>query len=49
MEYCVQTTDLSQRLVAERFPVVDGHVAIPTRPGLGIELDEATLKEFAVA
>jgi len=49
MEYCVQTTDLNQRLVAERFPVVDGHVAIPTRPGLGVELDEATLKEFAVA
>lgn len=49
MEYCVQTTDLNQRLVAERFPLVDGHVAIPDRPGLGIELDEAVLKEFAVA
>ena len=33
MEYCVQTTDLNQRLVAERFPLVDGHVAIPERPG----------------
>ncbi|HZT18525.1 MAG TPA: mandelate racemase/muconate lactonizing enzyme family protein [Dongiaceae bacterium] len=49
MEYCVQTTELNQRLVAERFPLVDGHVAIPTGPGLGIELDEAALKEFAVA
>ena len=48
MEYCVQTTDLNQRLVAERFPVIDGHVAIPTRPGLGIELDEAALEEFAL-
>jgi L-rhamnonate dehydratase len=48
MEYCVQTTDLNQRLVAERFPLVDGHVAIPMGPGLGIELDEAALKEFAV-
>ena len=48
MEYCVQTTDLNQRLVAERFPLVDGYVAIPTGPGLGIELDEAVLKEFAV-
>jgi L-rhamnonate dehydratase len=48
MEYCIQTTDLNQRLVAERFPVVDGHVAIPMRPGLGIELDDAALKEFAV-
>ena len=48
MEYCVQTTDLNQRLVAERFPLVDGQVAIPTGPGLGIELDEAVLKQFAV-
>jgi L-alanine-DL-glutamate epimerase-like enolase superfamily enzyme len=49
MEYCVQTTDLNQRLVAERFPLKDGYVAIPNGPGLGIELDEAALKEFAVA
>jgi L-rhamnonate dehydratase len=48
MEYCVQTTDLNQRLVAERFPLKDGYVAIPMGPGLGIELDEAALKEFAV-
>ena len=48
MEYCVQTTDLNQRLVAERFPLVEGEVMIPTGPGLGIEIDEAALKEFAV-
>jgi L-rhamnonate dehydratase len=48
MEYCVQTTDLNQRLVIEHFPVIDGHVSIPTRPGLGIELDEAALEEFAL-
>jgi L-rhamnonate dehydratase len=49
MEYCVQTTALNQRLVAEPFAVVDGHVAIPDRPGLGVEVDEAALREFAVA
>ncbi|HVY99910.1 MAG TPA: mandelate racemase/muconate lactonizing enzyme family protein [Dongiaceae bacterium] len=49
MEYCVQTTDLNQRLVPEKFPVVDGFVAIPNGPGLGIELDEKVLKEFTVA
>ena len=48
MEYCVQTTDLNQRLVAEHFPLVDGQVAIPARPGLGIELDEAVVTECAV-
>jgi len=48
MEYCVQTTDLNQRLVAEKFPLVDGQVAIPEGPGLGIDLDETVLKQFAV-
>jgi L-alanine-DL-glutamate epimerase-like enolase superfamily enzyme len=48
MEYCIQTTDLNQRLVAERFPLVDGMVEIPNRPGLGVELDPAALAEFAV-
>jgi L-alanine-DL-glutamate epimerase-like enolase superfamily enzyme len=44
----VRTTDLNQCLVAEWFPLVDGHVAIPERPGLGIELDEAVLQQLAV-
>jgi len=48
MEYCIQTTDLNQRLVTERFPVVDGMVAVPDRPGLGIELAPSALEEFAV-
>lgn len=48
MEYCVQTTDLNQKLVAEKFPLKDGQVAIPDKPGLGIELDEAVLKQYAV-
>jgi L-rhamnonate dehydratase len=48
MEYCVQTTDLNQRLVTQRFPLVDGEVAVPEAPGLGVELDEAVLAEFAV-
>ncbi len=49
MEYCVQTTDLNQHLVDERFPVIDGEVAIPMRPGLGIEVDEGALQRFAVS
>jgi L-rhamnonate dehydratase len=48
MEYVVQTTDLNQRLVPERFRVVDGFVAVPNGPGLGIELDEKILRAFAV-
>jgi L-alanine-DL-glutamate epimerase-like enolase superfamily enzyme len=48
MEYCVQTTELNQRLVPERFPVVDGYVDILDGPGLGVEMDEAALREFTV-
>jgi galactonate dehydratase len=31
-------------LIKEPFKVVDGHVAIPTKPGLGFEIDEDGLK-----
>ena len=48
MEYCVQTTELNQRLVPERFPVVDGYVDVLDAPGLGVEMDEAALNEFRV-
>ena len=27
--------------------VFDGHIAVPDGPGLGVELDEAALKELA--
>lgn len=39
-EYCIQDTALNRRVVSETFPVIDGAVAIPTGPGLGIEIDE---------
>jgi L-rhamnonate dehydratase len=48
-EYCVQTTELNQRLVRERFPVVDGMVEVPTAPGLGVTLDEEDVRECLVA
>jgi L-rhamnonate dehydratase len=49
MEYCVQTTELNQQLVAEQFDVVNGEVEIPTKPGLGIEIDEDALRRFTVS
>jgi len=48
-EYCVQTTELNQRLVRERFPVVDGMVEVPTAPGLGVTLDEDVVRECLIA
>jgi L-rhamnonate dehydratase len=47
-EYCVQETELNQRLVDERFELVDGEVEIPTRPGLGVTLDEEVLQACLV-
>ena len=29
------------------FEVVDGHVAVPTGPGLGVEIDEERVREAA--
>jgi L-alanine-DL-glutamate epimerase-like enolase superfamily enzyme len=48
LEYCVQETALNQLLTVERFPVVDGMVTLPDRPGLGIEIDEDVVRQYAV-
>jgi galactonate dehydratase len=36
---------LGEGLLVEPFKVVDGHLPIPEKPGLGIEVDEKALKE----
>ena len=48
LEYCVQETALNQLLTVERFPVVNGKVALPEGPGLGIEIDDEVVKRYAV-
>ena len=49
-EYCVQETPLNQVLTDETFPLdADGKVAIPSKPGLGIEIDEEIVERFRVA
>ncbi|MCP5151847.1 MAG: muconate cycloisomerase [Ectothiorhodospiraceae bacterium] len=39
---------LEHDVLAEPFPIVDGHVVVPTAPGLGIAVDEALLGRFAL-
>jgi len=39
---------LAEDLLAERFPVENGTVVVPSQPGLGIDVDEARLAEFAM-
>ncbi len=47
-EYCVQETELNRQLVAQRFPLRDGMVEIPTAPGIGVDLDEEVLARCIV-
>jgi L-alanine-DL-glutamate epimerase-like enolase superfamily enzyme len=48
-EYCVEQGALRQHLTKQTFPVVDGEIAVPEEPGLGVELDEATVTRYRVA
>src|SRR5438270_473946 len=47
-EYCVEQGALRQSLTKQKFPVVDGEITVPEEPGLGIELDEATVGKYRV-
>ena len=48
-EYCVEQGALRQTLTKQRFPVVDGEIAVPESPGLGIDLDEKVVEKYRVA
>ncbi len=48
LEYCVEDSPLLSELVNERFPVLDGFVAVPTAPGLGVSLDEKVVEKYRV-
>jgi L-alanine-DL-glutamate epimerase-like enolase superfamily enzyme len=48
-EYCVADTPINTRLTIQRLPVeADGCVAVPTAPGLGIDIDEDVLDDLRV-
>jgi L-alanine-DL-glutamate epimerase-like enolase superfamily enzyme len=47
-EYCIEQGALRQTLTKQRFPVVDGEIAVPEEPGLGVELDEKIVEKFRV-
>jgi L-alanine-DL-glutamate epimerase-like enolase superfamily enzyme len=47
-EYCVEPGALRQSLTKQRFPIVDGEIAVPEEPGLGVELDENVVEKFRV-
>src|SRR5437899_1300689 len=47
-EYCVEQGALRQSLTKQRFPIVDGEIAVPEEPGLGVELDEKVVEKYRV-
>ena len=48
-EYCVADTPLNTRLTRQTFPIdQDGFVAVPSAPGLGVDLDPEVLDRYAV-
>jgi L-rhamnonate dehydratase len=48
-EYCVADTPINTRLTQQRLPLEsDGCVAVPTAPGLGVDLDLDVLEELRV-
>ena len=42
---CQEQVTLGEGYLKEPFEVVEGHIPVPTKPGLGIELDEEALQD----
>jgi L-rhamnonate dehydratase len=47
LEFSVTESALRRELLAEPFEVVKGRVAIPTKPGLGIEINPETVQKYS--
>ncbi|GAA1000338.1 mandelate racemase/muconate lactonizing enzyme family protein [Acrocarpospora macrocephala] len=48
LEYCVEETDLSKSLVRNPPRIEGGTAYVPAEPGLGVELDDATIEKYLV-
>jgi L-alanine-DL-glutamate epimerase-like enolase superfamily enzyme len=49
VEFNTSQGPLSRALVREPLRLEDGHVAVPQRPGLGVDVDEATIERYRIA
>jgi L-rhamnonate dehydratase len=48
LEFSVTESSLRRELLLEPFKVVEGRVAVPTLPGLGVEINPEAVKKYAV-
>lgn len=45
-EYFLNMEELGNEIADQPFEVIDSYIAVPERPGLGIELDEAAMARY---
>jgi L-rhamnonate dehydratase len=48
LEFSVTDSALRRELLVEPFQVVAGRVAVPTKPGLGFEINPEAVKKYAI-
>jgi L-alanine-DL-glutamate epimerase-like enolase superfamily enzyme len=48
LEYSLGANPMLHELALEDFPVVDGHIEIPERPGLGVTIDETFVERHRI-
>lgn len=48
LELDVTENPFRDEIVTQPLRVIDGHIAVPTGPGLGIEIDEAAVRRYSV-
>jgi D-galactarolactone cycloisomerase len=48
LEFSVTESSLRRELLLEPFKVVQGRVAVPTLPGLGVEINPEAVNKYAV-
>jgi len=48
LEFLVTESALRRELLTEPLKVVNGRVAVPTKPGLGIEINPETVQKYSI-
>ena len=48
VEYCVEDTDLRNKLIKQDLNAVEGFIRVPEDPGIGIELNEEIVNRYRV-
>jgi L-rhamnonate dehydratase len=48
LEYCVEPSEISRRLIRNPIRLEDGHMRVPEAPGLGVEPDMGVVEKYLV-